>query len=147
MEIANEHRPVLSIPCKLVNLTFYRRSIRVFGLARRRSYCYVGDAAHAVVDLAMLPRCPSETFNIGAPEWVTFGNLLDIMSRISPSFAYEEVDDPEDSDLAMVLEDERPVLDTARLESRLGPIVWRGVENGIRQYLDWLGETSVTERH
>jgi nucleoside-diphosphate-sugar epimerase len=147
MEIANPHRPVLSLPCKLVNLAQCRRSIRVFGLSRRRSFCYVGDAARAVADLAMLPDCPSDTFNVGAPEWVAFGDLLDIMSRIRSNFTFEEVDDPEDADLAMVSADERPVLDTARLESHLGPIVWCGMENGIKQYLDWLVEISATEGH
>ncbi len=147
MEIENPYRPVLSIPCKLVNLALCRRSIWVFGLSRRRSFCYVGDAARAVVDLAMLPSCPSDTFNVGAPEWVALSDLLDIVSRLRSNFVFEEVDQPEDADLAMVSEDERPVLDTARLESRLGPIVWCGMENGIMQYIDWLEKTSAADRH
>jgi nucleoside-diphosphate-sugar epimerase len=112
----------------------------VFGLSRRRSFCYVGDAARAVVDVAMLPRCPSETFNVCAPERVTLADLLEIVSRMRPEVTLEEVDDPDEADLAMTSEDERPVLDTARLESAVGTREWSTIVDGIRKYVDWLGE-------
>ena len=141
MEIANPHRPVLSIPCKLVNLALGQSSIRVFGLSRRRSFCYVGDAARAVADLALLPSHPSDTFNVCTPEWVALSDLLEIISRLRPELVIEEVDDPGDADLAMTSEDERSVLDATRLESVIGRREWCKIADGIKKYVDWLGET------
>jgi UDP-glucose 4-epimerase len=141
MEIANPHRPVLSIPCRLATLALSRSSIRVFGRSRRRSFCYVGDAAQAVVDVAMSPGCPSDTFNVCAPERVALEDLLEIISRVRPEITVEEVDDPKEADFAMTSEDERPVLDTARLESAVGRREWCTITDGIEKVVDWLGET------
>jgi UDP-glucose 4-epimerase len=140
MEIANPHRPRVSIPCRLVNHALEGGSIKVFGLSRRRPFCYVGDAARAVIDLASSAHLPSDTFNVGTPESVALSDLLDTLSRLRPGFAFEVVESHHDADLAMTQDDERPVLETAHLESLLGALPWSSVEEGIAKYMNWLGK-------
>ena len=138
MEIANAHRPRLSIPCKLVNVALGGSPLRVFGLSRQRPYCYVADAARTVVDLALLPTLPTDTFNVGSPERVAVSDLLDVVSRLLPDFAFEEVETHQDADLAVTADDERPVLDTAHVESQLDTVQWLKIEDGIERFMKWM---------
>jgi dTDP-glucose 4,6-dehydratase len=138
MEAVNPHRPRVSIPCKLANAALCGTSIRVFGLSRRRPYCYVGDAARTVIDLALLPVLPSDTFNVGSPDRVALSDLLDIVSRLRPDFTFKEVENYHDADVAMMADDERPVLDTSHLESLLDTVQWLKMEEGITHFMNWV---------
>ena len=138
MEIANPHRPRLSIPCQLMNVALRGSPIRVFGLARQRPYCYVADAARTVVNLALLPTLPTDTFNVGSPDRVALSDLLDVVSHLRPDFSFEEIEDYDDADVAMTADDERPVLDTAHVESLLGTVQWLKIEEGIERFMNWV---------
>jgi nucleoside-diphosphate-sugar epimerase len=143
MEIANPHRPRVSIPCRLVNLALSKNTISVFGLSRKRPFCHVGDAARAVIDLALLSDLPSDTLNTGSPKRVALSDLLDVISRLRPDFSYEDAESHHGADLVMTRDDERPVLDTTRLESYLGTRQWLEMEEGIESYMNWLRESST----
>ena len=110
--------------------------IRVFGLSRQRPYCYVRDAARTVIDLALLPTLPTDTFNVGSPDRVALSDLLDVVSHLLPDFAFEEVENYHDADLAMTADDERPVLDTAHLEPQLGTLQWLRIEEGLERFVN-----------
>ncbi len=136
MEIANPHRPRLSIPSQLVNAALHGNPIRVFGLSRQRPYCYIRDAARTVIDLALLPNLPADTFNVGSPDRVALSDLLDVVSRLLPGFAFEETWNHHEADLAMMADDERPVLDTAHLEPQLGKLQWLRIEEGLERFVN-----------
>ncbi len=144
MEIANPHRPRLSVPAKVVNAALLGNRVRAFGLSRQRPYCYVGDAARTVIDLALLPDLPADTFNVGSPDRVALSDMLDIVSRLVPDFAFEETANPHDADLAMMADDERPVLDTAHLEPQLGTLQWLKIEEGIERFVNYLKRAHET---
>jgi nucleoside-diphosphate-sugar epimerase len=126
-----------SIPWRLVELALENRSVRVFGLATKRPYSFVDDAARALVDLALTRPEGGDTFHVGSEESVAFSRLLDIVGRLRPEVRFEPVDSIAEADLSMKPEDARPVLDGARLESVLGPVAWRSVGAGLEQLMDW----------
>jgi nucleoside-diphosphate-sugar epimerase len=138
MEVANPFRTVLSIPGRLVNLGERQSPIRVFGLSRQRSYCYVADAARIVHDLASQSELSADTFNVGAPTRTSFSDVLDIVSRLIPDFSYEEVEGPRGADIAMTDDDERPCFDSSLLESQLGASRWMNLEEGIEGFMNWV---------
>ena len=137
VEGRSPYRPKPSIPWRLVELTFHERSVRVFGLATKRPYSFVEDAARALVDLVLTTPAGGDTFHVGSEESVAFSRLLDAVGRLRPEVRFEPVESLADADFSMKPEDARPVLDAARLESVLGPVAWRSVEAGLEQLMDW----------
>jgi nucleoside-diphosphate-sugar epimerase len=137
MEMANPYRSTLSIPGRLATLAERGGPIRVFGLSRKRSYCYVGDAARIVYDLASQSTLSSDTFNVGSPNRTTLSDLLGIISDLFPDFAYEEARDRNDADISMAADDERPGFDTTLLESQLDSVRWTRIEEGVERFMDW----------
>ena len=137
VEGRSRYRPRPSIPWRLVEFAFEKRSVRVFGLATKRPYGFVDDAARALVDLALTRPEGGDTFHVGSDESVAFSRLLDAVGRLRPEVRFEPVESIADADFSMRPEDARPVLDAARLESVLGPVAWRSIEAGLEQLLDW----------
>lgn len=137
VEGRSPYRPQPSIPWRLVELAFHKRSVRVFGLATKRPYSFVDDAARALVDLVLTTPAGSDTFHVGSEESVALSRLLDAVGRLRPEVRFEPVESLADADFSMKPEDARPVLDAARLESVLGPVAWRSVEAGLEQLMDW----------
>ncbi len=114
-----------------------KRSVRVFGLATKRPYSFVDAAARALVDLALTRPEGGDTFHVGSEESVAFSRLLDAVGRLRPDVRFERLELLADADLSMKPKDARPVLDAARLESVIGPVDWRFVEEGLEQLMDW----------
>jgi nucleoside-diphosphate-sugar epimerase len=137
MEVANPYRSILSIPGRLVNLAERADPIGVFGLSRKRSYCFVGDAARIVHDLASQSKLSTDTFNVGSPNRTALSDLLGIISHLFRDFAYEETRDQNDADISMTADDERPGFDTTILESQLDSVRWTRLEEGIERFMNW----------
>ena len=120
-----------------MELALEKPTVRVFGLATKRPYSFIDDAARVLVDLALTRLDGGDTFHVGSEESVAFSHLLDAVARLRPEVRFEPVKSIADADLSMTPKDARPVLDAARLESVLGRIAWRSVEEGLEQLMDW----------
>ena len=93
-------------------------TVRVFGLATKRPYSFIDDAARVLVDLALTRLDGGDTFHVGSEESVAFSHLLDAVARLRPEVRFEPVKSIADADLSMTPKDRAP--GSRRSASRVG---------------------------
>ena len=136
-ERVTKHRPRMSAPASLAALVHDRDVVRFAGSSVGRSYCHVSDAARALVSLVELERPPS-VVNLGGARRLELGELVEQLRVLCPRTRFESHDEEssDEPDFRMRDQDERPLLDTTRLTSAIGPLGLRPIDQGLRDLVD-----------
>jgi UDP-glucuronate 4-epimerase len=111
-----------------------------------RDFCYAIDIAEAFVALLAAETLSYPIYNVAGPEAAPLRSALETLASAVPGFAWREVDDPADAELAMLPAKARAGLDLSRLAEDTG---WRpehDLERGIRAYLAWLASEAAAGR-
>jgi len=132
-------RSVQSIPYRLAHLALTGNPIRVYGLEGGGDWIHVEDVAAALVELLYAPELSYGLYNVAYGEFVTLGELLDIMHEAVPGLEYT-VTTREQADIAA--EPERRgggwgAYDTSRLRE-VGGWEPRPLHEALTSYVAWL---------
>jgi nucleoside-diphosphate-sugar epimerase len=139
MDRVTPARSVQSLPYRLAHLALAGDPIRVYGLEGGGDWIHAEDVAAALIGLLCVPALPYGLYNVAYSEFVTLGELLEIMQVIVPGLEYT-VSTREQADVAA--EPERHgggwgAYDISRLREVAG---WepRPLREALARYVSWL---------
>lgn len=121
--------------------------ITVYGTGdQRRCFTWVGDAVHALVQLATLPASVGSVFNVGSDQEITIRGLAELVKRVSGSSSplafvpYDEVYGPGFEDMF------RRVPDLTRVRQAIGYRPTKKLDEIVRSVVESMTEKKSGNR-
>lgn len=108
----------------------------ISGMGIGRDWIYSEDIAAGVTHLATIDRLPYDLFNLSTGTAVTLKDIADVVKRLVPEAAIQEVRSHR-ADVALSRRDARSPLDVTRLREA-GFTAATGLEDGVARYVEWL---------
>ena len=137
LERATHTRPRPSLPFALVQRALSGQTTAVYGADRRRSYCYVADAAEGMVGLLQVPQLQWKVYNVGSPMAVPLRTLLDVLAQQVAGFTWHEVQRAEAAEVVLTSAQVRAALDVSRLKTTVGFAPLTTLDSGLAATYDW----------
>lgn len=138
MERASKSRENMSVIYVLAHHALAGEQIRVFGADRLRDLCYVEDIADAFARLTEADNLTWPIYNVATDTPVTTRDVLEMLCELCPDFAWIDVDQPDEADIAILPEHERASLDMSKLRQDADYTPAHNLRRGLQSYLDWL---------
>ena len=143
MERVTGHRAVMSVFYDWTGQALREETIRAEELHQGRDYTYVTDIAGGIRTVLDAPVLPHSIYNVTTGAWVTFREILDELSQLSPSPQIVEVDAPE-----VQSQDGGPSRGPLSGHRLFQDFKWTpaySLRAGLEEYLQWRGDASFLE--
>ena len=135
MERVTGHRAVMSVFYDWTGQVSRGDPIQLEDLDQGRDYTYVTDIADGIRAVLDAPALPHHIYNVTAGAWVKFREILNELTRISPSTRTVKADAPEGQPQAVG--PSRGPLSGHRLLQDLGWTPRYSLRTGLEEYLQW----------
>jgi UDP-glucose 4-epimerase len=139
MERVTPSRQRTSLMHTLVSKAMAGAPIRVNGLEGGDDWIHGWDVGRAVVGLLDTDELSHPVYNIGSGVTHSVGEILELLRQHAPQMSYSVVDS-EDADVRVRPSGKRQPLNVDRLRRDLDFELAYPLEEGLRQYVNWLTE-------
>lgn len=139
MERTTLSRSGMSVVHPLAHAAVRGEHVAVYGVDRRRDFCYIADVAEAFTRLALADMLNYDVYNVAGDRAATVREVCDALCLLAPEFSWSESTEQE-ADAVTLPISERGTLNLSRLRDDIGFVPSYSLLDGLTEYVNWLGD-------
>jgi nucleoside-diphosphate-sugar epimerase len=140
MERGTGSRHNMSQVYLLAHAAAHGERLKICGADFLRDFCHISDVAEAFARLTLADELAHDVYNVSAGTAHTLRETCETLMQVEPRFQWAETDDAHTADIVVRPPNERGNMSIARLQHDLDFAPKYDLAQGLRQYMQWIGE-------